>query len=282
MANLLTLGSPKNPPLVFLHGFLGSGKNWRDINVTPRNATFMSHFTEKYFCILPDLIGHGENTNFDINSPLNFDILTNWFFQLLDEIHAPKIHLVGYSLGGRAALAFACRYPERILSLTLESASPGIIDPNQRARRLEEDSARAEAILKNGISAFVEAWYQMPLFASLESHPQLLSARKESAKRNDPRWMAKIIRELSPALQTPLWDSLPKLSFPVLLIAGAKDEKYVQVIQKMSERMPAAQKNIVPEAGHNVHMEEPEKYISLLNEFLSNRQSNDFTTKLSD
>lgn len=263
-----TLGNPKKPPLVFLHGFLGSGKSWRGI---------AQSFTEDYFCVMPDLMGHGENKNFDINSPLNFDILTDWLLHLLDEIPAPKIHLVGYSLGGRAALTFASRYPERIHTLTLESASPGIEDESERARRLEEDSARAESILQNGLSAFVEKWYQMPLFASLSSQPEKLSAIKEAARQNDPRWMAKVIRELSPGAQTPLWDSLSKLSFPVLLIAGAKDEKYVQLIQKMSERIPSAQKKIAPDAGHNVHVEQPDKYVSLLKEFLPKQ-----TKRLSD
>ncbi len=249
---MITLGNPKNPPLVFLHGFLGSGKSWLEI---------ARPFSENYFCVLPDLPGHGDNIFLEINSPLNFDALTNWLYLLLDEIHAPKIHLVGYSLGGRAALTFACRYPEKILTLTLESASPGIVDESERARRLTEDSARAESILKDGMSAFVEQWYRMPLFASLNSHPQKLSSIKESAEQNDPRWMAKIIRELSPGAQTPLWDFLPMLSFPVLLIAGAKDEKYAQVIHKMAERIPNCKHVIVPDAGHNVHVEQPGKFI---------------------
>ncbi|MBI5946110.1 MAG: 2-succinyl-6-hydroxy-2,4-cyclohexadiene-1-carboxylate synthase [Chloroflexi bacterium] len=254
------LGNSESPPLVFLHGFLGSEKSWHDINVA---------LQEQYFCILPDLIGHGKNTNLEINSPLNFDVLTDWLLQLLDKIPAPKIHLIGYSLGGRVALHFAVHHPERIHSLILESASPGIMDETERAKRLVEDSARAESILRDGMSAFVENWYRMPLFASLNSHPEKLSTIKESAKQNDPRWMAKVIRDLSPGAQTPLWDSLSKLSFPVLLISGAKDEKYLQVIHKMSERIPSAQKNIVPEAGHNVHAEQPEKYISLLKNFLA-------------
>ena len=253
--SFISLGNPKNPPLVFLHGFLGSGKNWLNI---------AHSFSENYFCIMPDLPGHGENTNLDINSPLNFDVLTDWLSRLLDEIPAPKIHLVGYSLGGRAALTFACRYPERILTLTLESASPGIVDGSERARRLAEDTIRAESIREDGMSAFVEKWYRMPLFASLNSHPQKLSSIKESASRNDPHWMAKVIRELSPGAQTPLWDSLSNLSFPVLLIAGEKDEKYVQVIHKMAKRIPNSRSVIVPEAGHNVHAEQTEKFTALI------------------
>lgn len=254
-SSIASLGNPHNPPLVFLHGFLGRGSNWLEI---------ARPLSQNYFCILPDLPGHGENTNSDLSSPLNFDILTDWLVRTLDEIPAPKIHLVGYSLGGRAALTFACRFPERILTLTLESANPGIVDNAERARRLAEDAARAESILKEGMSAFVEQWYRMPLFATLNKHPEKLSAIKESASRNDPRWMAKVIRELSPGAQTPLWDALPHLAFPVLLIAGGQDEKYARIVQKMTEQIPNAQQVIFLEAGHNVHAEQPEEYTALL------------------
>lgn len=257
---ILTLGNPKNPPLIFLHGFLGSGKSWHNI---------AQSFSGNYFCILPDLPGHGNNTQGELTSPLNFGILTEWLSHLLDQIPVSKIHLVGYSLGGRTALYFACHHPERILSLTPESASPGIIDESERAHRLAEDSTRAESILKDGISAFVEKWYQMPLFASLQNHPQTLFAIKKAAEANNPKWMAKVIRDLSPGTQKPLWDMLPNLSIPTLLIAGQHDEKYVQVIKKMTERIPSSSHHIVPEAGHNVHAEQSKKYISLLSEFLS-------------
>jgi 2-succinyl-6-hydroxy-2,4-cyclohexadiene-1-carboxylate synthase len=255
----ITLGNPKNPPLIFLHGFLGRGEGWFEI---------ARPLSERYFCILPDLPGHGESAKDDLSSPLNFDVATDWLFRLLDEIPASKIHLTGYSLGGRIALAFACRFPQRILTLTLESASPGIADESERARRLAEDSLRAEAILKDGMPAFVEQWYQLPLFASLHNHPQKLSAVKESASRNDPRWMAKVIRELSPGAQPPLWDSLSKLSVPVFLIAGEKDTKYVQIVRSMAKQIPGARFRIVPEAGHNVHAEQPAEYIALLTSFL--------------
>ena len=253
--NPLTLGSHKNPPLVFLHGFLGRGESWREV---------ARSFSETYFCILPDLPGHGGNINGDLSSPLNFDVLTERLFHLLDEIPAPKIHLVGYSLGGRAALAFACRYPEKILTLTLESANPGILDESERAKRFAEDSSRAESILKNGMSAFVDDWYRMPLFAGLSRHPEKLFAIKNSAAQNDPRWMAKVVRELSPGLQTPLWDCLPQLSFPVFLIAGENDKKYSEIIPLMAKKIPNPHYEIISNAGHNIHAEQPEKFIELL------------------
>ena len=125
----ISLGNSQKPALVFLHGFLGSGKSWLKI---------AQSFSENYFCILPDLPGHGENTKGDLAYALDFDIVTAWLSDLLDQIPVSKVHLVGYSLGGRVALNFACRHPKQILSLTLESANPGIMDESERARRLVE------------------------------------------------------------------------------------------------------------------------------------------------
>ncbi len=251
---MLTLGSPQNPTLVFLHGFLGSRASWRPI------AERLSH---AYFCLLPDLPGHGENL-WALDAPLNFEILNDWLFRLLDDFSAPKIHLAGYSLGGRAALNFACRYPQRILTLTLESSSPGLPGPAERALRLEQDSARAGAILREGLPAFLENWYAMPLFASLQNRPALLAALKKSAAQNDPRQMAKIIHDLSPGLQTPLWQELPGLTFPVLLLAGQKDEKYARLAPQMAARLPGATLKIIAGAGHNLHAEKPQAVLKAL------------------
>ena len=253
-----TLGSPQNPPLVFLHGFLGSRASWRQV---------ACRLSRLYFCILPDLPGHGENP-WPLEASLDFEIVNDWLLRLLETFSAPKIHLAGYSLGGRAELNFACRYPQRILTLTLESTSPGIPEACERARRLEEDSARAELLLREGLPAFLESWYAMPLFASLQARPALRAALKKAAVQNDPRQMAKVIRALSPGLQAPLWNCLPALDFPVLLIAGEQDKKYVQVTRQMAAKMPTAHHVIVPGCGHNVHAEQPQILITPLRQHL--------------
>ena len=79
--SFISLGNPKIPRFVFLHGFLGSGKSWLNI---------AQSFSENYFCIMPDLPGHGDNTQLDITAPLNFDILTEWLSRLLDQIPFQK------------------------------------------------------------------------------------------------------------------------------------------------------------------------------------------------
>ena len=196
--NPLTLGSPIHPPLVFLHGFLGRGRDWLPV---------AQAFADRFYCILPDLPGHGENTGFPLEKPLSYDVFVDDLAATLPSPPAPlpggedgrKINLVGYSMGGRTALYFALKYPELVQTLILESTSPGIEAEPARLERCKLDDRWAGVIRANGISAFVEEWYNIPLFRSLHRQPELLERVKAARRENSSAWMAKVITELSPA-----------------------------------------------------------------------------------
>ena len=252
-----TYGDSAQLPVLFLHGFLGTGEDWLRV---------AQELEGQYFCVLPDLPGHGKNTDLPIAAPLSFDVLNQGLLALVDHLRLPQVRLVGYSMGGRAALYFAVHYPERVSSLILESVSPGITNSDERRARAAEDDRRAEAIRAEGVEAFVEHWYTLPLFQSLKTHPR----REEMITRrraNHPGWVAKVIRDLSPGRQTPVWDQLPRLEMPVLFVAGSLDEKYTRLGEQIIVRVPLARLAIIPDTGHNVHLEKPEIFISLLREF---------------
>ncbi|HNB52680.1 MAG TPA: 2-succinyl-6-hydroxy-2,4-cyclohexadiene-1-carboxylate synthase, partial [Anaerolineales bacterium] len=233
---LLSLGPSSLPPLCFLHGFLGAGQDWTRV---------AEAFSEEFYCLLPDLPGHGQNPLSE-TLPLHFDLLNQDLLSRMDMLGLSKIHLVGYSMGGRAALYFAVHHPERVASLTLESASPGITDLDERRARAAEDDRRAETLLAGGIEPFVEHWYTLPLFRSLENHPAVRAQIIARRKANNPAWVAQVIGDLSPGRQPAVWDQLSRLEMPVLLLAGALDEKYVAAGKQMAARIPHARLEIVP------------------------------------
>jgi len=257
-----TLGDPRNPPLVLLHGFMGCGADFLPIAAA---------LQDDFFCLLPDLPGHGENTARDWDSPLSFPRLAEEFSRLLTAFGISSCALGGYSLGGRIALYLAHRLPRRVEALILESASPGLEGEPERRTRLETDRRRAALMARIGMAAFLERWYAMPLFASLRAHPEALKRITAERARNDPRWMGKVIVELSPAVQPPLWEALPAISQPALLIAGAQDAKYAALMPRMAARMPRARLVTVAGAGHNVHLEQPQTCIRLLRDWLRAR-----------
>lgn len=255
----LQRGRRQNPPIVFLHGFMGRGANW-----LPLVEPLAGHF----YCLLPDLPGHGRNTQLPLNNPLNFDAVTDALFSFLHTVDALPASLVGYSLGGRLALYFAAKYPTAVSALVLEGASPGLAAEPARRERAALDDRRAAELVQLGLAEFVERWYQMELFDSLRRQPELLAQTKARRLHNDARWLAKIIRELSPGRQPAVWEQLAQLPMPVLLLAGALDAKFTALAGQMAARIPRAQVQIVPNAGHNVHLEQPAAFTHLLREFL--------------
>jgi 2-succinyl-6-hydroxy-2,4-cyclohexadiene-1-carboxylate synthase len=68
--------------------------------------------------------------------------------------------------------------------------------------------------------------------------------------------------------QPSLWDTLPALEIPVLLIAGGLDEKYTHLAHTMADRLSNARVEIVPDTGHAVHLEAPGTVARLLEDWL--------------
>jgi len=253
---LQALGDPARPVLVFLHGFLGSGEDW--LNVARQ-------LSREFFCLLPDLPGHGENP---LGARHGYQSWAVGLRNTLREQDIPRAGLVGYSLGGRLALYFALQFPEMVASLALESANPGIGDPHERVRRAAWDDENAERMSRVGMDAFLAYWYGLPIFASLARIPTLKAELRRQRARQSPEAMAAVVRALSPGRQPDLWPRLPELKTPVLVYSGVLDEKYTAVIQRMAALIPGCRAAILPEAGHNVHREQPGRVVRLLRDWL--------------
>jgi 2-succinyl-6-hydroxy-2,4-cyclohexadiene-1-carboxylate synthase len=146
-----------NDLIVFLHGFTGSLKDWDEVrkNINPDFST-----------IAIDLIGHGLSDSPSDLSLYSAGSITKQIFDVINHFTKGKIILVGYSMGGRAALSFAVKYPEKLKALVLESTSPGIKDVTEKNKRKQTDDELVEYILSNPIENFVDKWINLDLFKS--------------------------------------------------------------------------------------------------------------------
>jgi 2-succinyl-6-hydroxy-2,4-cyclohexadiene-1-carboxylate synthase len=254
-----TIGSSNNPAVVFLHGFLGAGCDWKFVG---------DALAEDYFCIFPDLPGHGQNGQALPTRSLTLRMLAAELARTLASLRLADAHLVGYSMGGRVGLTFAVYYPGQARSLILESASPGLEGRQARRQRRQLDDARAAAIREDGLARFVDDWYEMALFASLKARPGLVEQLKNERKQNNPQAMARIVAELSPGRQPALWRRLGLIRSPALLLAGELDPQYTAMVQKMATAMPGARLQIMAGVGHNLHLENPVAYTRTIKTFL--------------
>jgi 2-succinyl-6-hydroxy-2,4-cyclohexadiene-1-carboxylate synthase len=243
-------------PLCFLHGFMGSGSDWAHVRSGLGDTT--GH-------LAADLPGHGASVDRP-DHDYSVEGAAQALADTLDHAGIDRCRLVGYSMGGRVALHFALTQPDRVERLVLESTSPGISDDDTRARRRRRDARRAEQI-RSDLAAFLEDWYRQPLFASLERH-DLVEEMVARRRENVPGELAKAVRGLSPGRQVPLWDRLGALRRPTLLLTGALDDKYRRITAEMQAALPDARRVVVPDAGHNVHAERPQAFLSHLGRFV--------------
>ena len=151
----------------------------------------------------------------------------------------------------------------------LESASPGIDDPAERAARVESDRALAESIERDGLEAFVDRWEALPLFATQARLPDDVRRRlREQRLRNRMTGLASSLRGMGAGAQEPAFARLGDLAMPVLLIAGDEDAKYRELARAMGGRIRQARAEIVEGAGHAVHLEHSAAFAALVKEFL--------------
>ncbi len=244
---------------LFLHGFLGNGSDWgRVLAAWPRGLSRPARV------LAPDLPGHGA-TPLDAAPALSYAGWGAWLDAYLDavQVRGPLV-VVGYSLGGRVALAWAARRPERVRALALVATHPGLADPAQRARRAALDDRRAHAIRTQGLAAFLRAWYDQPLFA-LRQRPRARAALVAARARQDPAAMAAVVAGLSPGRQPPLWDALARLAPRVFYVAGRRDAKYTALARRLSRFHPPLMRiAIVEKAGHILPYDAPRTLARLL------------------
>lgn len=238
--------------LIVLHGFTGSTAQWHP---------FVEAWAQHFHVVLIDLLGHGQTDAPESANRYRLKHVRRDLLKLINAVSDGPAHLLGYSMGGRMALYMAVNHPNLFQTLVLESASPGLESAEDRQQRVESDTALAQRIQNEGIGAFVDFWESIPLWASQSTLDADTLARQRSQRlANNPVGLANSLLGMGTGVQPSLWHQLDNLSLPTLLMCGALDTKFTGINQRMHDLLPQSQLVIVPDAGHNVHLEQPDVF----------------------
>jgi len=247
-------------PLLLVHGFTGSCLSWGE--------DLISGLAQAHQVVAVDLVGHGQSDMSPDLERYRMEEMLQDLGQVLDALSIEKARWLGYSMGGRIALAGAVRNPSRISSLILESASPGLAGESERKARRRADEALAEGILRGGMEAFVDHWMGLPLFATQgKLPPKVRSLTRERKLKNRPEAMAACLRGVGTGAQPSFWDSLQDIKMPTLLLTGEEDRKFIQVAESMAEGIPGATLRMIPRSGHAIHLENPFAWLAAVRTF---------------
>lgn len=239
-------------PLLLVHGFMGGAAEWGDL---PQELPGVH-------AVALDLPGHGESGGDAQPGRYTIPRVARELGALAQAVFGEPAWWLGYSMGGRIALAAAAEgIPMR--GLLLEGASPGLREEGGRRVRREEDEARARTLEAQGMAAFVDRWLELPLFAGLHRLPrEVRRAARDLRAGQDPERMAAWLRGGGTGIQPSYWDALPGMEIPVHLLVGEEDGKFSAVAEEMAADLPRCTVTRVPGAGHLPHLETPAAWVA--------------------
>jgi len=256
--------------LLFLHGFSNSARVWDDIAPV---------LAPHYRVIALDQRGHGDSDN-DAEGRYDHETMARDVESVLESLGVERVVIVGHSLGGRVAMRFAGRNPEKLAGLVIVDSGPEL-----DAR----GTTRITLDVKSSVSSFESvAAYEKVLHRQYpETHATILArlARHWLREREDGRFELKLDpafmrgRADTPAADAQkwmeeetaiLWDALKKLPCPALVVRGAaSDVLDADTADKMAEEViPNATLEVVPACGHSVMLDNPEGFEKALTGFV--------------
>jgi pimeloyl-ACP methyl ester carboxylesterase len=241
--------------IVLIHGFPFTSDIWE-----PQ----VRALSQRFRVVRPDLRGMGNSRV--VGGPYLMEALAGDIAVVLDALGAQRVTLVGHSLGGFVALAFARMYAERIQRLAL-ACSRLSADTPQRAKWRNE---RADFLEKSGSIAelcdeMIAACIAPQRYAG---DPEFVASVRAIAMKNRAPGLAAMLRGM--AMRTGAEDIAPDLDMPVLIAAGAADPTLpLNEARAQADRFGNARVRVFEHSGHLPMLEEPDQMTACLTEFLS-------------
>ena len=240
--------------VIILHGLFGAGRNWQGI---ARALTGNLHV------VIPDLRNHGSSPH---AMEMGYEVMANDVAELIAELNLANPIIIGHSMGGKVAMTLALNNPELVQGLVIVDIAPVSYEHDfsrlitaMRSLTLTELSSRSEAEnkLKTGLGSERLAAFIVQNLARVEGN---LSWRIN---------LEDITQCLPEIGQFPMQLAKKKYLHSALFIGGTEsryitEDSYAAIYQ----HFPEAQVAMLQDAGHWTHVDKPEEFLQLVNEFI--------------
>ena len=247
------------PPVVFLHGFTLDHRQWREV---------VPFFRRRYRVILMDARGHGlsDAPETGYSRAHRVDDLARF----VDTLNIGRFHLVGLSMGGSTAIAYAFRHQACLESLTLASSSAAGWNIGTKMKRIEQQAREKEIAesQEKGLEFIRRKWidYSLAFFEKTGKEPPEMLVTMMQEHSGAP-WMDER-RGRYPAPGIDL-DRVHGIDVPTLILAGGQDKIFSALAVELHRRIPDNRLKVYRQTGHMLNMERPDRFNQDLADFLS-------------
>ena len=253
-------GAPAAPAVVMLHGITGHARSWDD------EAAALAG---RYRVLALDQRGHGDSAPAP-DGDYSTEAFASDLGAFLDALGLSRVHVVGLSLGGRVAIAYAGRHPDRVERLVVVDIGPDIA-PEGRARVGRMMAATPERFTSvEQVVAYARA--ANPRYAEAALRHRIAHA----VRQHGDGFAWKYDRELREQVRSgrwrdpiDLWPLWSAITCPTLIVRGVEsDVLSAEIAKRMLETLPHARLVEVENAGHTVPGDQPEAFLQIVRDFL--------------
>lgn len=242
------LGGAGKPPMLVLHGLLGSSRNWQ---TTGRDLA--AHF----HVIALDARNHGRSPHAE---EMSYELMVGDVLAWMDAHAMSSATIVGHSMGGKIAMLLACRHAARVQRLVVVDVAP---------RDYSWRGHRAEFMAMNELN-LVSLQSRQEAEMRFEARVPDLGMRKfltTNLARNDAgQWSwainLPVLTAALPRLEQDALTPVDRYDGPTQFIIGGRS-RYVQESdhEAIRRHFPSARLTTIPESGHNPHMDAREAFV---------------------
>lgn len=263
-AHYVEWGEPDAPPIVLLHGLRSYARTWEPVAAA---------LADRHRLIALDHRGRGDSA-WDPAGEYVTDAYVSDLEQLADELGLRRFTLVGHSMGGTNTIVYAARHPERVRLAVIEDIGPGSSASAAGAERIRRELERTPRVFA-GRDEALAYWRSV--------RPDISQAALDSRVDNtvraaaDGQWVwkfdlegiARVRLDPDPARTVDLWPHVEALRCPTLVLRGARSDFLpAATCAEMAARQSLLTWQEIREAGHYVHDDNLDDYLTALREFL--------------
>ncbi|MHC1698792.1 MAG: alpha/beta fold hydrolase [Geobacteraceae bacterium] len=240
-------------PLIILHGLLGSLDNWR---------TMSRKLSDHYQVFTVDLRNHGGSPH---SPEFSCALMARDLLGFMGDHAIPSAHLLGHSMGGKAAMEFAVTYPEHVDKLVVVDFAPRSYPPTH-----EEIFEVLSSICLEGFSSRNEVCQELEKAIADRSVSEFLLKNLVVSRTGTLQWkmnLAGLRENYHEIIAAPDWEGV--FDKPALFVKGGKSD-YLRPEDEgiIWKYFPRAETATVPGAGHWVHTEAPDVFEKFVRKFL--------------
>jgi pimeloyl-ACP methyl ester carboxylesterase len=246
----------KLPAVVLLHGLAGYAGEWKG------TAGWLA---VDHRMVALDQRGHGRSTR--LPGDTSRSSYVSDVVSVIEGLDAGPVVLVGQSLGGHTAMLAAAQRPDLVTALVVAEASPG---------RDPDGPSRVRRWLSGWPVPFGSRASAFDFFRTMQYFHSSLAAQVWAdglEERPDgwwPRFDAEVmIDSLAEVAARDYWDRWEAIRCPTLIVRGEHGALSRDEVERMLALLPGAQFAQIDGAGHDLHLDQPERWRTVVTDFLA-------------